>query len=127
MKVLISSVDFIITNNKKEVYFNILEKEMARGKILNNTEIEIIKRLKDENKSNREIAKILGRSPKAVNNFFKKQKENVKPIKLGHPTKVSPRKRRAILKAASNFMLTLNQILIFLRKIRRECSQVNNS
>lgn len=66
---------------------------MAHGKILNTREKEIIRKLQLENKSNRQITKLLRRSSRLVNNFFKNEKENFQTKKLGSPTEKTLRKK----------------------------------
>ncbi|CAH2092976.1 unnamed protein product [Euphydryas editha] len=83
---------------------------MPRGKHLNETEINIIKKLHSENYSMVKIAKIINRSHRVVRNFLKDPENYGKKKRTGRPKATTPRERRSILRVASNSALTARQI-----------------
>lgn len=83
---------------------------MGRGKRLTEVERQIIVALKNEGLSNREVAKRIKRSANVVDNFVR-VKENYGIKKSpGRPRALSKRQERAILRVASNSMLSASAI-----------------
>lgn len=83
---------------------------MGRGKPLAETEIGKIIALKEENYSNRDIARRIGRDPWTINNFVK-NKENYGKHRRGRTSKATTeRERRSILREASNSAATARKI-----------------
>lgn len=83
---------------------------MGRGKRLTDFEKGQISALKNEGLSNREIARRIKRSANVVDNFIK-NKENYGIKKSpGRPRALSVRQERAILRVASNSMLSASAI-----------------
>lgn len=106
---------------------------MPRGKHLNETEINIIKKLHSENYSKAKIAKIINRSHRVVRNFLKDPDNYGKKKRTGRPRATTPRERRSILRVASNSTLTARQIaaeagvstnLRNVQRIIRECEHL---
>ncbi|CAK9806981.1 Transposable element Tc3 transposase [Anthophora quadrimaculata] len=83
---------------------------MGRGKQLNSEEIQTILKLKKENFTISKIAKILSRSRKVIYNLLKDVNNYGTKKSSGRPSAISTREKRAILRAASNSLLTSREI-----------------
>lgn len=75
---------------------------MGRGKALTDIEKGQIIAYDGEGKSDREIGRLLHRSPTLIGNFLKDQENYGTRKSSGRPSKVSERDRRRIYRAASN-------------------------
>lgn len=83
---------------------------MGRGKTLTNLEIGKILAFKQENYSNREIAKQIGRDPWTVNNFLKDPENYGKKERGSTARATTERERRSILREASNSAASAGKI-----------------
>jgi transposase len=95
---------------------------MGRGKRLTAEDIGSIKCLREEGYSNREIARRIHRSAKVVNNFVQDIENYGKNYRGGIQTATTPRERRAILREASNSIITprkINEAAASFRTVQR--------
>jgi len=83
---------------------------MSKGKRLNDFEIGQIVAYKKLNWSNRQIAKVLNRSSKVVNNYVKDPKNYGQKNPGGRPKSYTEREKRKIIRTASNAQMTARQI-----------------
>lgn len=84
--------------------------KMGRGTQLNETEIKMILSLKQEGTILSKISKLVGRSRNVIRNSYNNYGKYSKTKGKDHPRAVSDRGVRAIVKVASNSMLTSRQI-----------------
>lgn len=106
---------------------------MGRAKTLTETEIGQIIALKQENYSNRDIGRRIGRDHKTINNFVK-NKENYGKNRRGRTARATTdRERRAILRKASNSAATARKIkeevgtaasVQTVRRVIRQCPHI---
>ena len=101
---------------------------MAKGKILSDIEKGKIIAFKEQNLSNREIARRLGCSKDSINNFFKKGENYGKRKRYGRKEKLTTRTKRRILKVfknlieVMNFLKDMSNSMIGCRAIKKELS-----
>ncbi|CAO4387548.1 unnamed protein product [Caenorhabditis nigoni] len=83
---------------------------MPRGKSLTELEKGFIAGMKATGCSNRHVADMMGRSLCVINSYVRNPELYGKKKRAGRPPKTTPRQRRMILRAASNSILSSNQI-----------------
>lgn len=84
---------------------------MPHGKRLNNTEIDLINRFKKEKYNISQIARLINRSRKVIQNYLKDPENYRKKNCGGRPKAISDRAKRVILRIASNSALTAREIM----------------
>ena len=85
---------------------------MPKGTQLTSCEKGIIDGLKQlKPLSNRNIARLLNRSPQVVNNYITKGQNYCKKLRKGRKPKLSERGRRRIIKYCSNKVISLSKIM----------------